>query len=150
MISAKHLYERRVLASSFCLDTLTGNPLIKVRLQESHPGPRKLHEGDTPLLDEAPDKPFGASEMVSRGWDVQERSIDVLTTGSLTKGRSILDGWLSIHETPPRAQSRELPGFVSGRLPWPIPLRYSITRLAVMLASIPASRTSSSESVFGR
>ena len=150
MVSAKHFYDKCILASSFCLDTLADNPLIKVRLQEPHPGPRKLHEGDTPLLDEAPDKPFGASEMVSRGWDVQERSIDVLTTGSLTRGQSILDEWLSIHETPPRAQSRGLLELTKGRLPWPIPLRYSITRPAVMLASIPASRTSSSESVFGR
>ena len=55
--------ERRIVASSLCLDPLTGNPLVKVKLQEPHLGPPKLYEGDAPFLDEASDKPFGASEM---------------------------------------------------------------------------------------
>ena len=100
-------------------------------------------------MDETPDKSFGASEMVSRGWDVQERSIDVFTTRSLTQGQAVLVGWFPIHETPPHARSRGPSGVVSGRLSWPIYLRYSITRPTIMLALKPPSRTSSSASVFG-
>lgn len=63
MESAKRSHERRVVVSSSYLDALTGNPLVKVKLQESDPGPRKFYEGDTSFLDEASDEPFGASEM---------------------------------------------------------------------------------------
>jgi len=62
-ISGFPVNEELVVASSLCLNPLTGNPLVKVKLQEPHPGPPKFDEGDAPLLDEASDKPFGASEM---------------------------------------------------------------------------------------
>jgi hypothetical protein len=62
--------ERRAVASSLCLNPLTGNPLVKVKLQKPHLGPPKLDEGDAPFLDEASDKPFGTSEMAGGSWDV--------------------------------------------------------------------------------
>ena len=62
-ISGLPCNEGLVVASSLCLNPLTGNPLVKVKLQEPQLGPPKLYEGDTSFLDEASDKPFGASEM---------------------------------------------------------------------------------------
>ena len=61
---------KRVVVSSSDLDTLTGNPLVKVKLQESNSRPRELYEGDTSFLDEASDEPFGASEMTGSRRDV--------------------------------------------------------------------------------
>jgi hypothetical protein len=65
MESVNHSHKRHVVASSSCLDSLTGNPPVKVKLQEPHPGSRKFYEGDASFLDEASDKPFRASEVAS-------------------------------------------------------------------------------------
>jgi hypothetical protein len=99
-----HSHKSRVVASSSCLDPLTGNPLVKVKLQEPHPGSREFYEGDASFLDEASNKPFGTSEMTGGCSDVQEWSIDVFATGSLANDRNFLGGWCSIHETPPWAR----------------------------------------------
>ena len=93
------LSQESVVASSSCLDPLTHNPLVKVKFQEPHPGPRKFYEGNASFLDEASDKSFGASKMAGGCSDVQEWSIDVFATGSLTDHRNFSEGWFSIHET---------------------------------------------------
>jgi len=119
MVSAKYLCERRVLASSFCLDTLADHPLIKVKLQEPHPGPPKFYEGDASFLDEASDKSFRASEMAGGCSDVQEWSIDVFVTGSLADDRNFSGGYGAIHEIPPRAGQTDWSSEMQPSCCWP-------------------------------
>jgi hypothetical protein len=90
--TVNHSRESRVVGSSSRLDPLTSNPLVKVKLQEPHPGSREFYEGDASFLDEASNKPFGASEMAGGCSNVQEWSIDVFATGLLADDRNFSDG----------------------------------------------------------
>jgi hypothetical protein len=98
--STNRSHKRRDVVSSSRLDQLTDKPLVKFKLQELHPRPRKLYEGDAMFLDEASDESFGASEMVSGCSNVQEWSIDVFATGSLADDRNFSGGSRPIHVTP--------------------------------------------------
>ena len=66
-----------VHVSTLRLDSLSGNPVVEVRIQEPHPGARQFYERNPSFLDEPSDVPLGASQSVGRRADIQKWPINV-------------------------------------------------------------------------
>jgi hypothetical protein len=54
----------------FRFDALTGNPMVKIRAQKTHPGSREFNERNASFLNETSYEPFGAAHFVCRSSDV--------------------------------------------------------------------------------